>query len=78
MIGEAIGAGAKRILDAIVRALARSRISPNALTFFGLLMNICCGVLYGYGKFFEAGILLILAALFDMLDGRVARIRGEV
>ena len=78
MIGEAIGAGAKRILDAIVRTLARSRISPNALTFFGLLMNIFCGVLYGYGKFFEAGILLILAALFDMLDGRVARIRGEV
>ncbi|HSE99223.1 MAG TPA: CDP-alcohol phosphatidyltransferase family protein [Blastocatellia bacterium] len=78
MIGEAIGAGAKRVLDAIVRTLARSRINPNALTFFGLLMNICCGVLYGYGRFFEAGIVLILAALFDMLDGRVARLRGQV
>jgi CDP-diacylglycerol--glycerol-3-phosphate 3-phosphatidyltransferase len=78
MIGEAIGAGAKRILDAIVRTIARSRVSPNALTFFGLLINIGCGVLYGYGMFVEAGILLILAALFDMLDGRVARLRGEV
>jgi phosphatidylglycerophosphate synthase len=78
MISDAIGAGSKRIIDAIVRALARSRINPNALTFFGLLMNIGCGVLYGYGKFFEAGVLLILAALVDMLDGRVARLRGRV
>lgn len=78
MISEAIGTGAKRILDAIVRALARSSINPNVLTFIGLLINIGCGVLYGYGMFFAAGLLLIFAALFDMLDGRVARLRGRV
>jgi len=78
MISEAIGAGAKRILDAIVRAMARSSINPNVITFIGLLINIGCGVLYGYGMFFAAGLLLIFAALFDMLDGRVARLRGRV
>lgn len=78
MISEAIGTGAKRILDAIVRALSRSSINPNVLTFIGLLINIGCGVLYGYGMFFAAGLLLIFAALFDMLDGRVARLRGRV
>ncbi len=78
MISEAIGSGAKRILDAIVRGLARKSINPNALTFFGLLINLGCGMLYGYGRFFAAGWLLIFAAIFDMLDGRVARLRGRV
>jgi CDP-diacylglycerol--glycerol-3-phosphate 3-phosphatidyltransferase len=78
MISEAIGAGGKRVIDAIVRGLARSRINPNALTFTGLLINIGCGVLYGYGRFFTAGLLMILANLCDMLDGQVARSRGRV
>ncbi|HEY6331977.1 MAG TPA: CDP-alcohol phosphatidyltransferase family protein [Blastocatellia bacterium] len=77
MISDAIGSGGKRILDAIVRGLARSRINPNALTFTGLLINIGCAFLYGYGRFFSAGLLMILANLFDMLDGRVARLRGR-
>jgi len=78
MISEAIGAGGKRVLGTLVRALARSRINPNALTFIGLLINIGCGVLYGYGFFFAAGLLMIVANLFDMLDGQVARTRGRV
>ncbi len=78
MISEVIGAGCRRVIDAVVRALARSRINPNALTFIGLLMNIGCAFLYGYGRFFLAGMLMILANVFDMLDGRVARLRGRV
>src|SRR5215470_1234097 len=77
MISDAIGAACKRVIDAIVRALARSRINPNTLTFIGLLINIGCALLYGYGRFFSAGLLMILANLFDMLDGRVARLRGR-
>jgi CDP-diacylglycerol--glycerol-3-phosphate 3-phosphatidyltransferase len=78
MISEAIGTGGKRVLGAIVRGVSRSRISPNALTFIGLLINIGCGLLYGYGMFFKAGLLMILANVFDMLDGQVARLRGRV
>jgi len=78
MISDAIGAACKRIIDAIVRTLARSRINPNVLTFIGLLINVGCAVLYGYGKFFAAGLLMIFANLFDMLDGQVARLRGRV
>lgn len=78
MISEAIGTGGKRILDAMVRGLTRSPINPNVLTFIGLLINIGCGVLYGYGMFFRAGLLMILANVFDMLDGQVARRRGRV
>ena len=78
MISEAIGTGGNRIIGAIVRGVSRSRISPNALTFIGLLINIGCGLLYGYGMFFKAGLLMILANVFDMLDGQVARLRGRV
>jgi CDP-diacylglycerol---glycerol-3-phosphate 3-phosphatidyltransferase len=78
MISDAIGAGGKRIISAMVRGVARSRINPNVLTFIGLLINIGCGVLYGYGMFFRAGLLMILANIFDMLDGQVARLRGRV
>ena len=78
MISEAIGAGGKRVLGAMVRTLARTRANPNALTFIGLLINIGCGVLYGYGRFFTAGLLMIVANVFDMLDGQVARQRGRV
>jgi len=78
MISEVIGTGGKRILDAIVRGVTRSPINPNMLTFIGLLINIGCGVLYGYGMFFRAGLLMILANIFDMLDGQVARERGRV
>ncbi|MFL6276932.1 MAG: CDP-alcohol phosphatidyltransferase family protein [Blastocatellia bacterium] len=78
MISEAIGAGGKRVIDAMVRGLARSHINPNVLTFLGLLMNIGCGVLFGYGMFFKAGLLMILANIFDMFDGQVARLRGRV
>ncbi|PYP87078.1 MAG: CDP-alcohol phosphatidyltransferase family protein [Blastocatellia bacterium AA13] len=78
MISEAIAIACRRVMNAVVRALARSRINPNALTFIGLVMNIGCAFLYGYGRFFLAGLLMILANLFDMLDGRVARLRGRV
>jgi CDP-diacylglycerol--glycerol-3-phosphate 3-phosphatidyltransferase len=67
-----------RIINAMVRGLARAGISPNILTTIGVTINIGCGVLFGFGEFFWAGIVLIVANLFDMLDGNVARMTGHV
>lgn len=67
-----------RIIDAMVRALANLGIPPNVLTTIGVLINLACGVLFGLGEFFFAGIVLIVANLFDMLDGNVARLSGRV
>jgi CDP-diacylglycerol--glycerol-3-phosphate 3-phosphatidyltransferase len=78
-ISSAIGAGCTYILDGIVRAIVRSRvITPNILTLTGLLINIFCAWLYGLGYFVEGGLVLIFANVFDMLDGRVARMQGRV
>ncbi len=66
------------IIDTMVRWLAFGGISPNILTVIGVTINVGCGVLFGFGEFFWAGIVLIIANLFDMLDGNVARLTGRV
>jgi CDP-diacylglycerol--glycerol-3-phosphate 3-phosphatidyltransferase len=77
MFGASIGKAGQRIIDAMVRWLARGHINPNILTFVGVAINVGCGLLFGFGWFFWAGIVLIIANLFDMLDGQVARLSGR-
>jgi len=74
----AIGLFFGRIINAIVGALALSRVHPNVLTFIGLLINIWAAFLFAAGKFRWAGVVLIGAGLFDMVDGRVARETNRV
>jgi CDP-diacylglycerol---glycerol-3-phosphate 3-phosphatidyltransferase len=78
MFGASIGRAAQRIIDAMVRWLAHGHINPNILTVIGVALNVGCGLLFGFGRFFWAGIALIVANLFDMLDGQVARLSGRV
>jgi len=78
MLGEVIGRVSLRILDAIVRTLIRLNPNPNILSVIGLGINLWAALLYGIGSFFSAGLVMILANLFDMLDGRVARGTGRV
>ena len=78
MFVNGIGRGAQRIIDAMVRWLAYGHINPNFLTVIGVAINVGCGLLFGLGYFFSAGIVLIVANLFDMLDGQVARLSGRV
>jgi CDP-diacylglycerol--glycerol-3-phosphate 3-phosphatidyltransferase len=78
VFGASIGRGAQRIISAMVRWLAHGGINPNLLTVTGVAINVGCGLLFGFGYFFWAGIILIVANLFDMLDGQVARLSGRV
>src|SRR5437588_6410650 len=73
-----IGLVCGKIIDLIVRALALSRIHPNVLTFLGLLINIWAAFLFAAGRFRAAGLVIIGAGLFDMVDGRVARETNRV
>ena len=75
---RAIGLSANKIVMAIVRGLALSRIHPNVLTFIGLLINIVAAVLLASGNFYAAGWVIISAGIFDMVDGRVARETNRV
>jgi len=75
---RAIGLGANRIIRLIVRGLALSKINPNVLTFFGLVINIVAASFLATGRFRTAGLVIIFAGLFDMVDGRVARATNQV
>src|SRR5215831_5641331 len=66
------------IIEAIVRWLALSKIHPNVLTFLGLVINIWATWLFAQGSFRWAGVVVIGAGVFDMVDGRVARATSQV
>jgi CDP-diacylglycerol--glycerol-3-phosphate 3-phosphatidyltransferase len=78
MLGGYIGEVCQRALNWIVRQLARLNPNPNLLSVIGLGINVLAAFLYGYGRFFYAGLVMIFANIFDMLDGRVARLTGRV
>ncbi len=73
-----IGWFSGKIIDRIVGALALSRIHPNVLTALGLVINTWAAFLFAAGSFRWAGAVVILAGLFDMVDGRVARETNRV
>src|SRR6516164_8752638 len=75
---RAIGLFFGAIINAIVRWLALSKIHPNVLTFLGLLINIWAAWLFAAGSFRWAGVVVIGAGIFDMVDGRVARATSQV
>ncbi len=75
---RAIGAACDKVILLIVRALALSRIHPNVLTFIGLLVNAAAAALLASGRFLAAGVVIMVAGLFDMVDGRVARETNRV
>jgi len=78
VVSEKIGDTLGRVLDAIVRGFAASGVNPNFLTFIGFGINLLAAYLFAYGYFRWAGLTIILAGLFDMTDGRVARLEGRV
>ena len=76
----AFGRACGVLLQAIVNGLALTKISPNVLTFIGLLINTAAAILFGFANqqnyarlFLYAGLVIIGAGIFDMVDGRVAR-----
>ena len=77
-ITHGIGIACGKVIRLIVRGLALSRIHPNVLTFLGLVINAVGAVMLAKGQFFSAGLIIIGAGLFDMVDGRVARETNRV
>ncbi len=74
----AIGAVCSRILDGLVRALSFTRIHPNVFTCLGLVISAAAAWLLAQGEFSKAGYVVIFAAVFDLVDGPVARYSNKV
>lgn len=78
MITRKIGDGGKIVFNRIVRWFVRQGVNPNILTSAGLLINLGAAYLFAIGYFRWAGVVIILAAIFDLTDGPVARISHRV
>lgn len=60
------------------RALAKAHLTPNALTTSGLVLTLGGSWLVAVGEPFRGGLVLIPAAILDVLDGALARATGRV
>jgi CDP-diacylglycerol---glycerol-3-phosphate 3-phosphatidyltransferase len=58
-------------------ALIESRLTPNAISLTGFVLNVVAAVLITQRYFFLAGIAFIVGSVMDMLDGHYSRISGK-
>jgi len=61
-------------LRAIINLCVALRIHPNTLTLIGVIINVAAAWALGYGRFILAGVIMIIANIFDFIDGKVAHI----
>ena len=77
----AAGGAAQRIFAwpyrGVLAFLLWTGVSPNQLTLLALASNVVSGVLIVTGNWAWAAIALIAGGIFDVMDGSVARHRGE-
>lgn len=52
-------------------------VTPNALTYTGFILTVLSAVLIAFGWLRWGGVVLTFAALFDMLDGSLARLTEQ-
>ncbi len=74
---EAIKAGYLRVIEPAADFLVRRRVNPNVITTVGTLCTLAGAVVYATGHIMTAGWIIALTALFDVLDGTVARRTGQ-
>jgi CDP-diacylglycerol--glycerol-3-phosphate 3-phosphatidyltransferase len=72
----AIGAVCMFPLRAIINLCVRLRIHPNTLTLIGVLVNVGAAWALGFGRFRLAFVIMLVANIFDFIDGKVAHILG--
>ena len=61
------------LIDPVADWLVRRGVHPNTITAVGTLCTLAGGIIYGTGHIRTGGFFLSATALFDVLDGTVAR-----
>ncbi len=74
---EAVKAAYLRLIEPVADFLARRHVNPNVLTTIGTTCTLTGAVVYATGHIMTAGWIIGLTALFDVLDGTVARRTGQ-
>src|SRR5271157_5266216 len=78
MISDKIGKAFSYPYEAVVGFFASNRFNPNVLTFTGFAINLFAAYLFATGYFRWAGAAVLVASVFDLTDGPVARVTKRV
>ncbi len=65
-------------LNALARPLHEWGITPNGISIIGFLLTVVASALLAIGELQWGGVVLLLAATCDMLDGSLARYSNQV
>jgi CDP-diacylglycerol--glycerol-3-phosphate 3-phosphatidyltransferase len=65
------------VIAPVERMLIRARVSPNALSSFGLVLSLVAAATLARGWFDVGGWLYLFVGIVDLFDGRVARATGR-
>ncbi|MEZ4931507.1 MAG: CDP-alcohol phosphatidyltransferase family protein [Saprospiraceae bacterium] len=73
-----------KIINPFIGVLVRWKVQPNTITTIGLLINTAATVIFIWGAEYSqhndhsyigwAGAVILFGGLFDMIDGRLARV----
>jgi CDP-diacylglycerol--glycerol-3-phosphate 3-phosphatidyltransferase len=63
----------RRQAEALMKAIGRVPVTPNQITVIGLVLTFVAAGLVAFGHLRWAGVALIFAGSFDILDGALAR-----
>jgi len=65
-----------KYLEPVADLFVRLRITPNQISLLALLAGIACAYLFFQRQFALGALMLFLSAIFDLVDGSVARKTG--
>lgn len=73
MLDRKLRATWNRVMIPVGNVVAKSRLSPNAITTLGLVIQAGSAWAILEGRLLLAALIALAAAIFDLLDGAVAR-----
>lgn len=77
MISNLVKDTVRARMDQVGRVLARTGLTPDAASIVGLVINVGVAAVLASGRFGLGGLLLLIAAPFDLVDGALARATGK-
>lgn len=69
---------ARRITEPLMPILSKSRLTPDSLTWIGLVINIVAAGFLATGHLVIGGLLVLVSGFFDILDGALARFTQRI
>lgn len=77
-LGERIGSFLSEKRDRLANLLLKKKLTPNMLTLMGLTINLFAAIGLAIGFHRTAGVVMIFANSFDVLDGALARVSNKI